>query len=731
MYRALTEIPLPTEAHFVDKDVVQVKFSVRDNTRNVKRSVSNSIFLGSQSFPVAPAVDTGDVVAAIFAPASSVCFPRQAVFRETTDEKRYLEVWTGNTLELSTDVTSSHQSFYSEDFFSSFSFSHSDLALMYVAEANAPTEHSAKYKFTPTLGEGVAGRKRPTIFMFRWDASALPDQASLASVLPFVPEDHGILFGQAVFSPLNSRTIYATGYEYTRDGRLLGLKWCYNRPSGIWEIKLPSTSDETKDALTDASPTSLLCVSKKLTPSHLSCRSPRIHYDVASKRASLFWLSCASGGPHAGTFSLHSADISAAAQEISSRVLVDTVWEPRSDGFPGLYLDANLPLSPFVTFDDANFLVFSSVWGSRSTVLLVTEHGVVKDLTPDTDGTLFSWSVLATDGNRRFVCSRSSPTIPHEVLLGQLEGLGDVTWRVVSTPHLLPGVRRDLSYLSYSVISVPERGKTQTVVVRPSGPGVFTTPPCIHFIHGGPHNATTTAFSAEVAFLAIAGYTVSQPNYSGSIGFGETFVRSLLGNCGTLDVQDCIATVRHLVELGLSVDGKGKQFVTGGSHGGFLASHLIGQYPDVFTAAAIRNPVISTDPLSSDIPDWYFNEWNIEYPLYSSPEGYPARTSADVHALPPRRTPEQSQQIFKTSPIAYVDAVTAHVLLHLGGSDRRVTPTHGLEYYHALKGNARNLRPQQNIEMLWFEKEGHSLDSVEVKKIVCESLWSWFEKYRA
>lgn len=67
--------------------------------------------------------------------------------------------------------------------------------------------------------------------------------------------------------------------------------------------------------------------------------------------------------------------------------------------------------------------------------------------------------------------------------------------------------------------------------------------------------------------------TVSQPNYSGSIGFGETFVRSLLGNCGTLDVQDCIATVRHLVELGLSVDGRGKQFVTGGSHGGFLASH--------------------------------------------------------------------------------------------------------------------------------------------------------------
>lgn len=125
------------------------------------------------------------------------------------------------------------------------------------------------------------------------------------------------------------------------------------------------------------------------------------------------------------------------------------------------------------------------------------------------------------------------------------------------------------------------------MVVRPSHPD--STPPCIQFIHGGPHGVTTTAFSPGTACLALEGCkplnsppiilkfmaadTVSQPNYSGSVGFGESSVRALLGNCGFLDVGDCIATVRHLVSLGISVEGKGKQFVMGGSHGGFLTSH--------------------------------------------------------------------------------------------------------------------------------------------------------------
>jgi hypothetical protein len=76
-------------------------------------------------------------------------------------------------------------------------------------------------------------------------------------------------------------------------------------------------------------------------------------------------------------------------------------------------------------------------------------------------------------------------------------------------------------------------------------------------------------------FLSLIGVldTVALPNYTGSLGFGEKYVRKLLGECGTLDVGDCMASVRHLIELGVSEEGVGKQLIQGGSHGGFLTAH--------------------------------------------------------------------------------------------------------------------------------------------------------------
>lgn len=67
--------------------------------------------------------------------------------------------------------------------------------------------------------------------------------------------------------------------------------------------------------------------------------------------------------------------------------------------------------------------------------------------------------------------------------------------------------------------------------------------------------------------------TLNIPNYTGSTGFGEFYVHKLLGKCGTLDVEDVKATVDRLVKEGKGEYGPGKQFVTGGSHGGFLTAH--------------------------------------------------------------------------------------------------------------------------------------------------------------
>lgn len=47
--------------------------------------------------------------------------------------------------------------------------------------------------------------------------------------------------------------------------------------------------------------------------------------------------------------------------------------------------------------------------------------------------------------------------------------------------------------------------------------------------------------------------------------------------------------------------------ISGGSHGGFITAHLTSRYPELFTAACMRNPVVDlvgTAAGGSDIPDW-------------------------------------------------------------------------------------------------------------------------------
>lgn len=53
-----------------------------------------------------------------------------------------------------------------------------------------------------------------------------------------------------------------------------------------------------------------------------------------------------------------------------------------------------------------------------------------------------------------------------------------------------------------------------------------------------------------------------------------------------------------------------KVVVMGGSHGGFLTGHLLGQHHDRFKAGVLRNPVLDLALMNqiSDIPDWCFVE---------------------------------------------------------------------------------------------------------------------------
>lgn len=163
-----------------------------------------------------------------------------------------------------------------------------------------------------------------------------------------------------------------------------------------------------------------------------------------------------------------------------------------------------------------------------------------------------------------------------------------------------------------------------------------------------------------------------------------------------------------------------------------LVFAVIGQFPDVYTAAVMRNPVISGGEMSStDIPDWYYAEFGLPYPLASSLSATES-PSDESPALPQIMTAETFARIHNASPIVHVGAVRASVLLLVGTSDLRVAPTQGIEYYHALKGRRSGQKGLEDsaVELLVFEGESHPLEGVEASRVSFEAMKDFFSARR-
>jgi len=110
-----------------------------------------------------------------------------------------------------------------------------------------------------------------------------------------------------------------------------------------------------------------------------------------------------------------------------------------------------------------------------------------------------------------------------------------------------------------------------------------TSYPLIVVNHGGPHSASGYGFSFKNQLFAANGYFVFLPNFRSSTGYGDDFKWATWGGWGTLDGEDVLAGVDHLIErLPIDPDRVG---TTGHSYGGILTNWLITRYPDRFKAA--------------------------------------------------------------------------------------------------------------------------------------------------
>jgi len=130
-------------------------------------------------------------------------------------------------------------------------------------------------------------------------------------------------------------------------------------------------------------------------------------------------------------------------------------------------------------------------------------------------------------------------------------------------------------------------------VAAPDG----TRPPVIVISHGGPTGMTVNTLKLATQFWTSRGFGVLDVNYGGSTGFGRAYRDLLRGQWGIVDVEDCVAGARALVERGLA-DGD-RLIIRGGSAGGLTTLCAL-TFHDVFKLGASYYGVSDLKGLDQD-----------------------------------------------------------------------------------------------------------------------------------
>ncbi|RWS23361.1 acylamino-acid-releasing enzyme-like isoform X1 [Leptotrombidium deliense] len=226
--------------------------------------------------------------------------------------------------------------------------------------------------------------------------------------------------------------------------------------------------------------------------------------------------------------------------------------------------------------------------------------------------------------------------------------------------------------------------------------------------HGGPHLTFLGTFTHMIALFAKIGFKTLLINFRGSTGINEEYVNVLCGNIGEMDVKDVMHCIQHHVEKG-DIDMK-NIFLFGGSHGGFIVTHLCGQFPDFgFKACATRNPVIDISSMIelTDIPDWCLTEINVR------DQSYKFGDFGNVESL---------TACFLKSPMKYVNNIKTPIFLLLGKYDKRVPKTQSIKYYKVLKTCGVDVKCH-----VYDDK--HDLQQVNVDADAFVDIALWFYKY--
>ncbi|KZV17829.1 acylamino-acid-releasing enzyme-like [Dorcoceras hygrometricum] len=509
----------------------------------------------------------------------------------------HFEIWGPSDVKKDFVVAQSvHGSVYTDGWFEGISWNSDETAIAYVAEEpNPPKPTFNNFGFNPEgtkekeccswkgqgdweedWGETYFGKRRPTLFVIDVNSGEVRAVEGIGNTLSA---------GQVVWAPSTEAWQYLVFVGWLSCDRKLGMKYCYNRPCFLYAVKAPSFKSEDNLTSRNSTEDSPLV---NLTLGISSAFFPRFSPDGKF----LIFLSAKSSvdsGAHSATDSLHKIDWPSDGKFKPHLKIVDVVpvvMCPEDGCFPGLYCSKFLS-KPWLS--DGHTMVLSSVWHSAQAILSVNVlSGRVSLISPNSSN--FSWDVLALDGDNIIaICSSviDVPQIKYGSLIHKTSTDAKWNWFDVFSPitKCSENVKSLMSSPQVSILKIPVRSVPENLTegASKSFEAIFVSSkskmsndqePMIVILHGGPHSVSLSSFSKSSAFLSSLGYSLLIVNYRGSLGFGEEALQSLPVNVGSQDVNDVLTAIDYVIDKGLA--DPSKIAVLGGSHGGFLTTHLIG-----------------------------------------------------------------------------------------------------------------------------------------------------------
>ena len=401
--------------------------------------------------------------------------------------------------------------------------------------------------------------------------------------------------------------------------------------------------------------------------------------------SSPMWSSC-------GEYIAFSSKMGAEEYFINSEICVTKV-----DGGDIICLTESFDENPSLMAWKPNGLYFTALEGMAAHLYRIGRERKISKVTTG-EGRIYRAMSLSEDGSRAGFSYLDAATAP-EIYWSEVDNFEPVklTNYAEQIKDWTLGTKEPIKWKSQ------DGAEVTGVLIKPADFDPAKKYPLFVIIHGGPSSISYPQLLDSynriypIEQWVAKGAIVLEPNYRGSIGFGQDFRKLNYRNLGVGDYWDVISGVDYLVSQGF-VDNR-RLAAMGWSQGGYISA-FITTYSDRFRAVSV----------GAGISDW------VTYYV-----------NTDIHPFTRiylGANPWEDEEIYrKTSPMTYITNAKTPTLIQHGEFDKRVPIPNAYKLYQGLQDMG------VPVKLIVYKGFGHGVNKPKETIAVLIHNWEWFNKY--